>query len=84
MTTFSANYSAEKPFTNDPTELERAVVRRSARGRTSLYDAVAEGLNHLRLGQWDKKALIIVSDGGDNASGQTTRRSWRGPTIARR
>jgi Ca-activated chloride channel homolog len=57
-----------KPFTNDAAELEKAVEAVSARGRTSLYDAVAEGLNHLRLGQWDKKALIIVSDGGDNAS----------------
>jgi Ca-activated chloride channel homolog len=57
-----------KPFTNDPEELEKAVSAVTARGRTSLYDAVAEGLNHLRLGQWDKKALIIVSDGGDNAS----------------
>jgi Ca-activated chloride channel homolog len=60
-----------KPFSNDPTELEKAVSAVSARGRTSLYDAVAEGLNHLRLGQWDKKALIIVSDGGDNASHHT-------------
>jgi VWFA-related protein len=57
-----------KPFTNDPGELEKAVSAVTARGRTSLYDAVAEGLNHLRLGHWDKKALIIVSDGGDNAS----------------
>ncbi len=60
-----------KPFTNDSAELEKAVVAVSARGRTALYDAVAEGLNHLRLGQWDKKALIIVSDGGDNASTHT-------------
>jgi Ca-activated chloride channel homolog len=60
-----------KPFTNDAAELEKAVVAVSARGRTALYDAVAEGLNHLRLGNWDKKALIIVSDGGDNASGHT-------------
>jgi Ca-activated chloride channel family protein len=57
-----------KPFTNDPAELEKAVSAVSARGRTALYDAVAEGLNHLRFGQWDKKALIVVSDGGDNAS----------------
>jgi VWFA-related protein len=60
-----------KPFSNDPAELEKAVSAVTARGRTSLYDAVAEGLNHLRLGHWDKKALIIVSDGGDNASQHT-------------
>lgn len=59
-----------KPFTNDPHELAKAVSAVRARGRTALYDAVAEGLLHLQLGQWDKRALIIVSDGGDNASGQ--------------
>jgi Ca-activated chloride channel homolog len=59
-----------KAFTNSAHELEKAVSAVSARGRTALYDAVAEGLLHLELGQWDKKALIIVSDGGDNASQQ--------------
>ena len=33
-----------KPFTNDSNELEKAVAGVSARGRTALYDAVAEGL----------------------------------------
>lgn len=70
---FSDNVSVElpggKPFTSNPRELAQAVSEVSARGRTALYDAVAEGLDHLQLGRWDKKALIIVSDGGDNASG---------------
>jgi Ca-activated chloride channel homolog len=59
-----------KPFTDNPDELAKAVSSVRARGRTALYDAVAEGLLHLQLGRWDKKALIIVSDGGDNASQQ--------------
>lgn len=59
-----------KPFTNNAHELAKAVSAVSARGRTALYDAVAEGLLHLQLGHWQKKALIIVSDGGDNASHQ--------------
>ncbi|MGB8474764.1 MAG: VWA domain-containing protein [Candidatus Acidiferrum sp.] len=57
-----------KPFTSDPNVLSNAVAAVSARGRTALYDAVAEGMTHLELGHWDKKALVIVSDGGDNAS----------------
>ncbi|MGC2420418.1 MAG: VWA domain-containing protein [Candidatus Acidiferrales bacterium] len=57
-----------KPFTSDPREMGNAVGAVSARGRTALYDAVAEGLLHLRLGTCERKALIIVSDGGDNAS----------------
>jgi Ca-activated chloride channel family protein len=57
-------------FSNDPKELAKAVSSVRARGRTALYDAVAEGIIHLQLGNWDKRALIIVSDGGDNASQQ--------------
>lgn len=57
-----------KPFTHDPAELARAISAVSADGRTALYDAVYEGLNHLQLAHGDKKALVIVSDGGDNAS----------------
>lgn len=59
-----------KPFTHDPKELEKAIGAVRARGRTALYDAVAEGLIHLELGHSERKALIIVSDGGDNASRQ--------------
>ena len=57
-----------KPFTHNAKDLETAIAAVSARGRTALYDAVVEGLNHLRFGHCEKKALIIVSDGGDNAS----------------
>jgi Ca-activated chloride channel family protein len=57
-----------KPFTHNAKDLETAIAAVSARGRTALYDAVAEGLKHLRFGHCEKKALIIVSDGGDNAS----------------
>ena len=57
-----------KAFSNDPKDLEQALTAVSARGRTALYDAVSEGLLHLQYGHLDKKALIIISDGGDNAS----------------
>jgi Ca-activated chloride channel family protein len=57
-----------KPFSSNPQELAEAVSAVSAHGMTALYDAVAAGLKHLELGRSDKKALIIVSDGGDNAS----------------
>jgi VWFA-related protein len=57
-----------KVFSSDPMEIEKAVGAVDARGRTALYDAVAEGLVHLQLAHWRKTALIIVSDGGDNES----------------
>jgi Ca-activated chloride channel family protein len=62
-----------KPFTSDARELEAAVSEVSARGRTALYDAIAAALRHLDQGHWQKKAVIVVTDGGDNAS--TTRLS---------
>ena len=57
-----------KAFSNDPKELEEALRAVTAHGRTALYDAVSEGLHHLQYGHLGKKALIIISDGGDNAS----------------
>jgi Ca-activated chloride channel family protein len=39
-------------------------------GLTALYDAVDRGLSELQRGTRDRKALILVSDGGDNASEQ--------------
>jgi Ca-activated chloride channel homolog len=60
-----------KPFTSDAEELEKAITEVGARGQTALYDAVAEGFIHLKLGQWNRKALVIVSDGGDNVSRNT-------------
>ncbi len=57
-----------KAFSNDPKDLEEALTAVSARGRTALYDAVSEGLLHLQYGHLAKKALIVISDGGDNAS----------------
>jgi len=57
-----------KAFSNDPKDLEEALTAVKARGRTALYDAVSEGLHHLQYGHLGKKALIIISDGGDNAS----------------
>ena len=55
-------------FTDRTSELEQAIAAAPARGRTALYDAVAKGLGELRAGSWDKKVLLVVSDGGDNAS----------------
>jgi Ca-activated chloride channel family protein len=57
-----------KSFTSDPSQIVHAVTSMFARGRTALYDAVAEGITHAQLGQWNKRALVLVSDGGDNAS----------------
>jgi len=60
-----------KPFTSDAGEIEKGVGAVSTGGQTALYDGIVEGLHHLQLGRWSKKALLIISDGGDNASRHT-------------
>jgi Ca-activated chloride channel family protein len=56
------------PFTNDVDTLERALSGGPRGGRTALYDAIAVALRHLRADDHEKKVLILISDGGDNAS----------------
>jgi VWFA-related protein len=55
-------------FTSDPAALAAALNQGSPGGTTALYDAVAMGLRHLPAGRSDRKALVVVTDGGDNAS----------------
>lgn len=42
-----------------------------AYGSTSLYDAVVTGLVMLQRGRYDKRALLLVTDGMDNTSGHS-------------
>lgn len=58
-------------FTEDPDELRAALSAAPAQGMTALYEAIDRGLTRLQKGSRDRKALILVSDGGDNASTQT-------------
>jgi Ca-activated chloride channel homolog len=58
------------PFTDKVDQLELALSGIAAEGMTALYDAVAAGLNHLKQGNRDKKVLIVIGDGEDNASRQ--------------
>jgi VWFA-related protein len=55
-------------FTDNTAELGAAIAATPIRGMTALYDAIAKGLEGLQTGSRDKKVLIVVSDGGDNAS----------------
>jgi VWFA-related protein len=62
---------ASIPFTDRGDQLRLAMTTVKADGKTALYDAVAVALDHLKGGDRDKKVLIVVSDGADNASAHT-------------
>jgi len=55
-------------FSDDIGQLRSALRRGMPEGRTALNDAIIVGLQQLNLGRRDKKTLILISDGGDNAS----------------
>jgi len=55
-------------FSDSVEQLAAAVSGRPAVGTTALYDAIIDGLIRLRDGAREKKVLIVISDGGDNAS----------------
>ncbi len=58
-------------FSDSAAELGTAIAVTPTGGMTALYDAIAIALEELQAGSRDKKALIVVSDGGDNASAHT-------------
>ncbi len=55
-------------FTDQREQLQQALSAIHTIGETALYDAIASALNHLKQSKSDKKVLIVISDGGDNAS----------------
>jgi VWFA-related protein len=55
-------------FSSDRAEVRAALWRLHPDGQTALYDAVSFALDHVRKGRWEKRALLVISDGGDTAS----------------
>lgn len=55
-------------FSDNAEQLGGAIWGARAIGTTALYDAIIEALHQLQQGTSDKKVLIVISDGGDNAS----------------
>src|SRR5687768_1686252 len=58
-------------FTSDREQLRLALLQIRTRGQTALFDGVTAALHHLERGTRQKKILVVVSDGGDNASGSS-------------
>lgn len=59
---------AGEDFTSDAAVLRHALDASTARGKTAFFDALDTALTHLGRGHATRKVLVVVSDGGDNAS----------------
>jgi VWFA-related protein len=57
----------EVPITSDRVAIEKAVSSIRAAGRTSLYDAIGGAIRELR-NEKVRKAIVVLSDGGDTSS----------------
>jgi len=60
------------PFSKDPTQLLHALVGLTAEGETALFDAVAATPSRLVEGKNSKRAILLFTDGIDNASHLTS------------
>jgi len=58
-------------FTQSADEIQNKLIFTAPRGRTSLLDAIYLGVHKMRQAKYPKRAMLIISDGGDNHSRYT-------------
>jgi VWFA-related protein len=85
---FNDEYYLDQDFTNDLLKLKEALEKIDAKGGTALYEAVVASADHLkRNAKLEKKVILVVTDGEDNASRETLEQAVRqlqqenGPTV---
>jgi Ca-activated chloride channel homolog len=88
---FVVNFNDESyldaPLTNNMAKLKEALDHIDSRGGTAMYDAVIASVPELKRSKLDKKVLLVVTDGEDNASRMSLEQAVRhvqdenGPVI---
>jgi len=85
---FNEDYFLDQDYTASVPKLKDALERIEARGGTALYDAVVASADHLKKSDLlEKKVLLVVTDGEDNASRESLEQAIRrlqeenGPTV---
>ena len=71
LITFNDRTKMAYEFTSRRENIQSQIAIARPKGRTALYDSVYLGLEKIREGTHDKKALIIITDGEDNRSRYT-------------
>jgi VWFA-related protein len=85
---FNDEYYLDQDFTADQKLLKEGLDKIDSRGGTALYDAVVASADHLKkTAKLDKKVILVVTDGEDNASRESLEQAIRrldqedGPTV---
>jgi Ca-activated chloride channel family protein len=68
---FSSHPFLLQPFTVNKNLVMERLALLHAYGQTALFDVIMEGLQMVQRGRYDKKALLVVTDGMDNTSAST-------------
>lgn len=68
MITFADSPLLVTDFTNRSAEIENDLLTARSKGKTSLLDAIYLGIRKMRSARYARRALLILSDGGDNHS----------------
>jgi Ca-activated chloride channel homolog len=71
MITFNDEPDEITDFTSSVDDIQNRLVFAVPRKRTALLDAIYMGISKMRHAKYPKKALLIISDGGDNHSRYT-------------
>lgn len=77
LVTFADRPRLAVSWTSNAVEIQSRALLDRSRGRTSLLDAIQLGLAHMKQSKNPRRALLILSDGGDNHSGTTERQLSR-------
>jgi len=76
---FSQDSYLDQDFTSDINLLQQALQKVSAQGSTALYDAIIASAVHLKNNpRVERKVLLVITDGRDNASQETLQEATRG------
>jgi len=68
---FSGRPELAVPFTHNPGEIQDRLLSTQSKGSTALLDGIAVALNTMHKAKNPRKALIVITDGGDNHSRYT-------------
>jgi len=68
LITFNDRAQLVQSFTNHIEDIEQRMAFIESRGRTALLDAIMMGLDEMKQAKNQRKAIFIISDGGDNMS----------------
>src|SRR5260370_41816253 len=73
LVTFANHPTLLRDFTQNTDEIQGSLPFAVPRGRTSLLDAIVHAVNNMKKARYRRRALVIISDGGDNRSRYTAK-----------